>query len=54
MKPVLLTSFFVLLIAAGLVALSRLFHPATFSENTLVTFLATAVISAVLHLWNHD
>lgn len=54
MKPVLLTSFFVLLLAAGLVALSRLLHPATFSENTLILLLAAAMICATLHLWNHD
>ena len=54
MKNALLITCYSLLLAAGLVALARFFHPATFSSHVIPILLTLFAISAVIYLWRHD
>ncbi|MEK7556382.1 MAG: hypothetical protein AAB538_00205 [Patescibacteria group bacterium] len=54
MKISLLTVAFSLLTAAGIVALARWFHPATFSLHILTVLLALFAVSSVFYLWRHE
>lgn len=54
MKSSLLVTHYSLLIAAGLIALARWFHPALFSVNIVILLLAITIGLAIIHLWNYD
>lgn len=51
MKNILHTLSLTFLVAAGLVALARYLHPATFSPNILTLLLVAFAICAVIALW---
>lgn len=54
MKFVILNSLFILLAAAGLVALARWLHPATFSQGTMWLVLVGVFIAASLLLYKNN
>ncbi len=54
MKPLLLATCCMLLLSAGLVALARWLHPATFSPHIVTTLLMLFAVSTVIYLWRYE